>query len=101
FPREYYFFRSVVKDIHLAELKDVESYLVTHAYNYQKKILERAGFMTNEKNTLFQHIGFIIAGYNNHFIAQIDEQVEWSIYKTMYMEGLNEHLGLVNNIDKY
>ncbi len=90
-PLIYLFFRTVVKDIDRDVLSEIKADLLKQTNSYLLSIRKDL----NIENDLFNHLFFIIEGYNEYYLNSIDHNKIDSKTKEDYLTGLKKHFDYV------
>lgn len=90
-PKLYQFFYKVIAELHNPLLKALKADLIANSNLYLAKIYRN---MPLDK-TLHEHIGFIVKGYNEQFMAVFMHDFFDEASKADYLKGLSVHLDLI------
>ncbi|MGB8453694.1 MAG: TetR/AcrR family transcriptional regulator [Anaerocolumna sp.] len=90
-PKLYKFFYKVMAELNNPLLKSVNNYLIDGSSIYLSRIYENIQI----NPTLYEHIQFIIKGYNERFMNNFKGNVFDEASKKNYLTGLSVHLDLV------
>lgn len=95
FPREYKFFFNLVQEIEKESMADIKHDITIKSHEYYLKIIKSTGLDITSDNILINHIGYVLRGYNNDFIIQLDKEQLSNKAKAKYIAGLKKHLSLI------
>ena len=90
-PMKYMFFRNVVRDINQKALANIKDDILAHTNNY---LLSMKKDLKIDED-LFNHLMFIIKGYNEYFLEIMNIVDISENDKNDYMVGLKKHFDYV------